>query len=202
MTLSEKKVRKIFDYYGNDTPIEVIATILKIRRNTVIRYLQKHGLYPRPNKQSSYAQQGVPKLVEYISENQHRQQPSPWQDYRVQIALEEGPKLVHELDKRNREIEQKDQELADSKKRKTQLTSELEEVKGETQSLKKQLDETNIEKKHLIDAFETEKREKEQLQKTVNELKDEKLKMEQKHPKELAEQKTTIEKTSITTYLN
>jgi restriction system protein len=190
--LSQKKRQRIIDLWNSNLGVPAIAKIMNLWENTIRNILKKEGLYPRPNTQSSYVQQGVPKLISYAYEDQQRQQPSPQQTNELQISNERGARLLLELNKRNLENEQISRELADSKKRETQLTSELEEVKGETQSLKKQLDETNIEKKHLIDAFETEKLGKEQRQKTVNELKDEKIKMIQGYKRELDGEKTKI----------
>ena len=41
MTLTEKKIEKILDYWKKRIPIEAIATLLKISRNTVKKYLRE-----------------------------------------------------------------------------------------------------------------------------------------------------------------
>ena len=44
MTLSQKKIQKILDLYRLGFPINTIATIMKIDRKTVRKYLEQNGL--------------------------------------------------------------------------------------------------------------------------------------------------------------
>lgn len=106
MTTSQKKIQKIFDLWERIPNVPAIAKITKLDDNTIRKILRKNGLLPCRYKPSRYIQQGIPKLVENINNNQGYQQQSPYQDYKLLVSLEEGPKLVTEFNKRNLENDQ------------------------------------------------------------------------------------------------
>lgn len=193
MTTSPKKIEKVLDLWDKIRSVPDIAKITKLDDNTVRTILQENGRLPYSYKPSRYAQQGVPQLVCHPGVNQWDRQPSPQQNYMLQVAVEEGPKLVREWNRISKECEDKEKEIQDLRQQKTDLRSELDNAKGEKQDLTQQVEKERDEKKRLTDALEAEKREKQGLQNTVGKLNEIIVKMKQDHKRELEKEVAKVE---------
>lgn len=193
MTTSPKKIEKVLDLWDKIRSVPDIAKITKLDDNTVRTILQENGRLPYSYKSSRYAQQGVPQLVYHPGVNQWDRQPSPEQNYMLQVAVEEGPKLVREWNRINKECEDKEKKIQDLQQDLTEARSTLDNANGEKQDLTQQVEKERDEKKHLTDALEAEKREKQGLQNTVGKLSEIIVKMKQDHQRELEQEVAKVE---------
>lgn len=208
MVISQKKRQKVIDLWNKDLNIPTIAKIMNHWDNTIRNILRKEGLYPRPNKQYGYIQHGVPKLITYSHGNQQGQQPSPQQTYPQQIAAEQGPKLLAELDKKNLENDDLNQKILKVTNEKVIETQEREKLQDKFDKLtdaigkieedhqreleqnKKDKEDLKQQVKQLTNEKETEKLEKEKQQNQVNKQNEHILKL----GRELGEQKNKVTK--------
>jgi len=199
MTLTTKKIQKIIDLWLNKNPIETIALTLRIRRNTVKKYLWKYGYLGysyqsyRSSPAISYNQQTrVPEMYDPNRGNHWGLQQAPPQRYEPQITNEQEKHMRQELENiKNRELAEKETEIKDFKQNNTKLTTALGSANALNKTLTDQFTRTDQEQKIEIYTLEWKLGE---LRNKVNEQQQDGEIKEENYRRELDKQKNKVTK--------
>jgi hypothetical protein len=187
MTLTLKKIQKIFDFHLNGLADDIIAIALKIDKKTVKKYLRKYGLLgysyqPYETPPNSYYQQaGVPKIYTSAENPRGSQQPPP-QRYESPTANDQDEQVKRELENINSKLEQQNKEQKEIKETLKKLARAQENANILSLKLSDQVTKTDQEQKAKINTLEWTTQEQ---QRTINDQQFHTKILEIKHQYEL-----------------